>query len=310
MQGHGYGPPPPHGYQHGQPPMGPPSHGTAAGSGPNSFPGYQQQQYQQLYQQQQPQMPHVNSYPGMQQPMQQNPYQPRPASLFVPQQQAHQGFSMPPYQPSPPVSTGPQMPVAPSFMGGAGGSGGFMSGLSPMNLMTGGLLSAPQQYMQQRVSWLKTNMTGGTMSALFNISNSYVASKLLMLLTPFLGKWTYTRMHEQIAGGQRYRPPSVDVNAPDLFIPLMGLWSYALLSCIVLASKHTFTPESMSKTLWSASSAWFVHWFVVWLLLKVVNVPGVAWSELTAYTGYPFVAVCLTTLGGFLAGGCLPGMQQ
>eukprot|EP00879_Flechtneria_rotunda_P033187 GHRR01036732.1.p1 GENE.GHRR01036732.1~~GHRR01036732.1.p1 ORF type:complete len:249 (+),score=56.41 GHRR01036732.1:283-1029(+) len=129
-----------------------------------------------------------------------------------------------------------------------------------------------------------------------------VASKLLMLLTPFLGKWTYTRMHEQIAGGQRYRPPSVDVNAPDLFIPLMGLWSYALLSCIVLASKHTFTPESMSKTLWSASSAWFVHWFVVWLLLKVVNVPGVAWSELTAYTGYPFVAVCLTTLGGFLAG--------
>lgn len=37
----------------------------------------------------------------------------------------------------------------------------------------GGLLSAPQQYMQQRVSWFKTNMTGGTMSALFNISNHY-----------------------------------------------------------------------------------------------------------------------------------------
>jgi hypothetical protein len=27
--------------------------------------------------------------------------------------------------------------------------------------------------MQQRVSWFKTNMTGGTMSALFNISNHY-----------------------------------------------------------------------------------------------------------------------------------------
>lgn len=37
----------------------------------------------------------------------------------------------------------------------------------------GGLFSAPQQYMQQRVSWFKTNMTGGTMSALFNISNHY-----------------------------------------------------------------------------------------------------------------------------------------
>jgi hypothetical protein len=52
----------------------------------------------------------------------------------------------------------------------------------------------------------------------------------------------------QIAGGQRYRPPSVDVNAPDLFIPLMGLWSYALMSCIVLAFKHTFKPELMSGT--------------------------------------------------------------
>lgn len=177
-----------------------------------------------------------------------------------------------------------------------------MSNLSPINLMTGGLLSAPQQYMQQRVSWFKTNMTGGTMSALFNISNHYVGNKLLMLFFPFLRKWTYARMHEQIAGGQRYRPPAVDVNAPDLFIPLMGLWSYALLSCVVLAFKQSFKPESMSSTLYSACFAWALHWLVARLLLKGMNVPGVAWSELLAYTGYPFVLICFTTLGGFLAG--------
>lgn len=39
--------------------------------------------------------------------------------------------------------------------------------------VAGGLFAAPQQYMQQRVSWFKTNMTGGTMSALFNIDNHY-----------------------------------------------------------------------------------------------------------------------------------------
>lgn len=38
------------------------------------------------------------------------------------------------------------------------------------------------------------------------------------------------------------------------------------------------------------------------MLLKGMNVPGVAWSELLAYTGYPFVLICFTTLGGFLAG--------
>jgi hypothetical protein len=53
---------------------------------------------------------------------------------------------------------------------------------------------------------------------------------------------------QQIAGGQRYRPPAVDVNAPDLFIPLMGLWSYALISCVVLAFKQAFKPEMMSST--------------------------------------------------------------
>lgn len=44
------------------------------------------------------------------------------------------------------------------------------------------------------------------------------------------------------------------MNAPDLFIPLMGLWSYALLSCVVLAFKHSFKPESMSSTVRACST--------------------------------------------------------
>lgn len=54
--------------------------------------------------------------------------------------------------------------------------------------------------------------------------------------------------------------------------------------------------------LYSACFAWALHWLVARLLLKGMNVPGVAWSELLAYTGYPFVLICFTTLGGFLAG--------
>lgn len=58
----------------------------------------------------------------------------------------------------------------------------------------------------------------------------------------------------------------------------------------------------MSLQLYSACFAWALHWLVARLLLKGMNVPGVAWSELLAYTGYPFVLICFTTLGGFLAG--------
>lgn len=54
--------------------------------------------------------------------------------------------------------------------------------------------------------------------------------------------------------------------------------------------------------LYSACFAWFVHWVVARLLLRGLNVPSVPWSELVAYTGYPFVMISMTIVAGFLAG--------
>jgi hypothetical protein len=54
--------------------------------------------------------------------------------------------------------------------------------------------------------------------------------------------------------------------------------------------------------LYSACFAWAVHWVVARLLLKGLNVPGVPWAELLAYTGYPFVMISITIVAGFLAG--------
>ena len=50
----------------------------------------------------------------------------------------------------------------------------------------------------------------------------------------------------QIAGGQKYRPPRADVNAPDLYIPLLGAWTYCLLVCLVdaLQMKYRLGVES------------------------------------------------------------------
>jgi hypothetical protein len=45
-----------------------------------------------------------------------------------------------------------------------------------------------------------------------------------------------------------------------------------------------------------------VHWVVARLLLKGLNVPGVPWAELLAYTGYPFVMISITIVAGFVAG--------
>lgn len=64
-----------------------------------------------------------------------------------------------------------------------------------------------------------------------------------MILAPYLKRWTYSRQPEQIQGGQKYRPPRVDVNSPDLYIPLMALWTYTIIVCVVDMLHGNFKPD-------------------------------------------------------------------
>ena len=53
------------------------------------------------------------------------------------------------------------------------------------------------------------------------------------------------RVSVQIAGGHPFKPPSQDVNAPDLYIPLMALCTYCILGSITMVSKGRWTTDSM-----------------------------------------------------------------
>lgn len=46
-------------------------------------------------------------------------------------------------------------------------------------------------------------------------------------------------------GASQYKPPRVDVNCPDLYIPAMGLWTYALVVAAAQAAKGKFKPDNM-----------------------------------------------------------------
>ena len=49
----------------------------------------------------------------------------------------------------------------------------------------------------------------------------------------------------QVAGGMKFKPPISDINAPDLYIPLMGFLTYCVLCCLadVLSVPSKFKPE-------------------------------------------------------------------
>ena len=49
----------------------------------------------------------------------------------------------------------------------------------------------------------------------------------------------------QIAGGHPFKPPSQDVNAPDLYIPLMALCTYCILGSMAMVYRAKWTTDSM-----------------------------------------------------------------
>eukprot|EP01026_Neomeris_dumetosa_P041842 TRINITY_DN3473_c0_g1_i1.p3 TRINITY_DN3473_c0_g1~~TRINITY_DN3473_c0_g1_i1.p3 ORF type:complete len:367 (+),score=29.56 TRINITY_DN3473_c0_g1_i1:167-1102(+) len=154
-----------------------------------------------------------------------------------------------------------------------------------------------QQFFEQRMGWLHGA------SYYFNIDLPYVRTKLLMLMTPFLRKWTYIRAPEQIQGGNKYRPPRADDNAPDLYIPFMAMFTYVMMAAGHSLLTGTFKPDIMYPLVWYACMGWVVHFGVLRVILWMFHLPqGVPTLEIVALSGYPFVMISLTVMAQWLGG--------
>lgn len=130
-----------------------------------------------------------------------------------------------------------------------------------------------------------------------------VKRKLGVLILPFLQKWSFARQTEQLSGGNKYLPPRQDVNAPDLYIPIMGLLTYCILYGIVLFSNSSFRPDAIYSTFSSAAAGWIVHALLLKAMLWGVGFPAAApVLELLAYAGYIFVMSCIVLLCGLMLG--------
>ncbi|KAJ3380176.1 hypothetical protein HDU92_006146 [Lobulomyces angularis] len=72
----------------------------------------------------------------------------------------------------------------------------------------------------------------------FNVSNGYVLSKILLLVFPFRHKsWTrLVNRSEQNGEMEGYKVPREDINAPDIYIPVMSFVTYVLLVAVKLGS--------------------------------------------------------------------------
>ncbi|KAJ5248851.1 hypothetical protein N7468_000302 [Penicillium chermesinum] len=139
-----------------------------------------------------------------------------------------------PYQPSPAQGSGASYgPGFGQFMTDPTAQMGFQVGRTAM--------AAGQEYMEQNFN---RYVSIPALKHYFNVSNSYVLKKLALVLFPWRHKpWSRQQARNQTGpNGQMtqqyssiFLPPRDDLNSPDMYIPVMAMVTYILLSVLLSA---------------------------------------------------------------------------
>ena len=190
---------------------------------------------------------------------------------------------------------------------GGGFGGGFGAPTSPRSLAAAGLGVYGGKFLNDGASFVSSNyakyFSTASMRAYFDVTESYVFHKMRLVLCPFLHKGSWARLPESVAGGTAYKPPRNDINAPDLYIPLMAFWTYVLTASIreVFSSKSgSFTPEALATHAWWSGLLWAGESAFIWVALRstssanhIVSAPIL---DVAAYVGYTFTYGSMTLM--------------
>lgn len=136
----------------------------------------------------------------------------------------------------------------------------------------------------------------GELKYYFKVSNSYVWRKLAIIIFPYRHKdWQRIQAVESgpaMAAGAGFAPASEDVNAPDLYIPLMAFVTYILLWALFLGLRGDFHPQVFgylaSQTL--ACSFLDILIFKVGLYLLNCSTQSSLW-DIISFSGYKYVII-------------------
>jgi len=221
-------------------------------------------------------------------PDEQQPY------YFYPQQggmpDPNAGYGQPNYGQYVPPNTAPQQQQQPQ-------QAYFnpMSSIPGMDGMNPVLTNFAKQYGENLVGQgrdmmdqkLQKFVTLSKLKYYFAVDTVYVMKKMGLLFFPFTHKdWTIRfDKNEDDAVQPRY-----EINAPDLYIPLMGFITYILIAGVSLGLQQKFSPEVLGI---QASSA------LGWLLLELMIFTGSTYViptdlkvfDLLAFCAYKFVGM-------------------
>jgi len=136
----------------------------------------------------------------------------------------------------------------------------------------------------------------------FTVNNSYVMNKIFLIIFPYKHKhWKRRVLRQQ--DQDLFLPARDDINAPDLYIPLMAFITYVLIIGFSLGDK--FTPDVLGII---STTALFTNLFEIVgikLSLYLLNSPTIALLDILAYVGYKYVGLVLTIMSALLSSSTL-----
>lgn len=102
-----------------------------------------------------------------------------------------------------------------------------------------------------------------------------------------------------------YLPPRDDINSPDMYIPIMALITYILLSVVLAGLQGKFKPELLPSITTSAVGVVIVEIFVLKAAMWLLGISNDSQLlDLVAYSGYKYVGVIVTlVVAEILSGG-------
>ncbi|CAM9915535.1 unnamed protein product [Chrysoparadoxa australica] len=150
-----------------------------------------------------------------------------------------------------------------------------------------------------------------TVKYYFTVDNAYVLKKLKVLFCPIMNE-NWQRLRSQASYNpdmansamereKKFAPPQLDVNAPDLYIPVMSFVTYVLLSGFLHGRAEEFTPEVLKEGMTSGLVTDLILVILLRFGLYLLGAPA-SFLELSCYSGYKYVALCVNLTLGILLG--------
>ncbi|KAL4277247.1 hypothetical protein AHAS_Ahas20G0288100 [Arachis hypogaea] len=177
----------------------------------------------------------------------------------------------------PPASSQPN-PFGSAF--NVAGSGLIRGGLGAYG---GKILGSSSEYVQSNISRYFSDP-----QYYFQVNDHYVKNKLKVVLFPFLHRGHWTRITEPVGGRLSYKPPIYDINAPDLYIPLMAFGTYVVLAGLSLGLHGKFSPEALNLLFIKGLLGWFMQASLLKVTLLSLGSGEAPLLDIIAYAGYTF----------------------